>query len=66
MLTPHGLPFLECDAAYPCSGLIQHPFLTNKHNYFQKMSGCRNSVCITGCTAVMCCHGGIFYDIVKQ
>ena len=37
MLTPYGSPSMDCDAAYPCSGLIQHPYLTYKQSHFKKM-----------------------------
>ena len=37
---PSGPPSVECDAAYPYSGLIQHAYLTNKHNHYKKMRGC--------------------------
>ena len=39
MLTPHVPPFMECDATYPYSGLIQHDYLTNKHHGFKKIRG---------------------------
>ena len=30
---------MEYNATYPYSGLIQHAYLTNKHNYFKKTRG---------------------------
>ena len=37
MLTPHGPHSRECDATYPCSGLKQHAYRTNKPNHFKKI-----------------------------